>query len=46
LRRAIAPHAGVHQRQRNVIERSQLGQQIEALEHEADLAVAQCRQLI
>src|SRR5512139_4227941 len=42
----LAPRAGIHQRQRDVIERSELGQQVEALEHEADLAVAQGSQLI
>jgi hypothetical protein len=39
-------HAGIHQRQRDIVECRQLGQQVEALKHETDFTIAQGGQLI
>ena len=39
-------HAAVQQGQRHIIQRRQLGQQMEGLEHEADLLVPDLRQLL
>ena len=45
LRRSAARDARVEQRQLDVLERGRARQQVEALEHEADLLVADMRQL-
>ena len=42
----LRPHAGVGERQLDVVEDRRLGQEVVALEDEADLAVTQGRQLV